>query len=1071
MDDNRLIKSHLKKLYSLLSEEDLKIITESVSTIFGKSRKSFLKNDTHKRIEIIIDSIVYSVNNNSFNYLVDTTYNHYKKYINIESDKNYKEVLSEFQMDNRIFYSIYILYKFCKPPFKANLINFINSPEFLLTINEINSLENSGNKDMLTIQNNSKESPSIDFFEDSSKTNKSYVNQIVDLKETIKQDTIERTKEKMKFYIGFIEKRGTFFNFRPEYELLNNELIRIEDKELKFPKYGKINFGYTFKSISDDFLSSLKIRTNYPTYDNLYAFVYNDFELEENKNYQTGELIEDVQKKIDLQKLVEKGIQLDEIIKSIDTLKIVKVVTPTVNDLNDKDFIDGMITIQENYEEGTTVLLSNNEKLYGPYVIKERKIDGTKYIKPDLSSKNYILSYFDNSKNDKVYQIQSDDGYVDGFKTTPTILKVAILPKKDNAKFKDLIPNDVLIEELGRIYNFENIADNDKSKKIELLKQLSKNSSFFTDSLPGDIKVKRFEKVYEQFSDFNELLSSKKEVFKRILDSIDLNKNIDMVSELYKKAENTIKWKKLQEELDTKNEEINNLHSEIEELQKIKSEIKNDQNQVNVVISTPEEIEKNSNYLEEIKQQIKSKENELLSLKEEISNNTEINEYGNELSKLRIITEEKKKEIDKLKIENAEFEKKNKNIKKDIEKQIEDAISKTSADIAFDPIVSNAMLEKAAEWQKKESEDKYTSLKEQTQKHLDNVSSKGKIDLSNYLCEGIRKFRKYDKNDIINMLICISQNFLTIFAGNPGTGKTSICNIIANSLGLNNYEDSKLNRFVQVSVERGWSSKRDLIGYYNPLTKTYDKSNGKIYDALKLLSTEGSESNLPYLILLDEANLSPIEYYWSEFMRMADRDDGESCINIGEDNDIYIPETLRFVTTINNDQTTEPLSPRLLDRAWVIKLPEIELDYSEKPNYNEVFTDIITWDEIVNAFVKPEKPEIKLENVLSQVYKAFSDRGLVVSPRIQKSIRMYVIVAQSLMEDDINQNVKGYEKAIDYAILQKLLPKINGTNFTKLFSSMKNICNENHLYLTLNAIETMESQPEYESMGYCQYLG
>ena len=67
MDDNRLIKSHLKKLYSLLSEEDLKIITESVSTIFGKSRKSFLKNDTHKRIEIIIDSIVYSVNNNSFN--------------------------------------------------------------------------------------------------------------------------------------------------------------------------------------------------------------------------------------------------------------------------------------------------------------------------------------------------------------------------------------------------------------------------------------------------------------------------------------------------------------------------------------------------------------------------------------------------------------------------------------------------------------------------------------------------------------------------------------------------------------------------------------------------------------------------------------------------------------------------------------------------------------------------------------------------------------------------------------------------------------------------------------------
>ena len=65
-----------------------------------------------------------------------------------------------------------------------------------------------------------------------------------------------------------------------------------------------------------------------------------------------------------------------------------------------------------------------------------------------------------------------------------------------------------------------------------------------------------------------------------------------------------------------------------------------------------------------------------------------------------------------------------------------------------------------------------------------------------------------------------------------------------------------------MSVDRGRSSKRDLIGYFNPLTSTYDKSNGKIYDALKLLDAEcktEQKSEYPFYILLDEANLSPIE--------------------------------------------------------------------------------------------------------------------------------------------------------------------------------------------------------------------
>ena len=78
----------------------------------------------------------------------------------------------------------------------------------------------------------------------------------------------------------------------------------------------------------------------------------------------------------------------------------------------------------------------------------------------------------------------------------------------------------------------------------------------------------------------------------------------------------------------------------------------------------------------------------------------------------------------------------------------------------------------------------------------------------------------------------MTQGFLTVFSGEPGSGKTSICNILGQVLGLNKVADcvdcterekDSIRRFVSVSVERGWTSKRDFVGYYNPLSKTFDK--------------------------------------------------------------------------------------------------------------------------------------------------------------------------------------------------------------------------------------------------------
>ena len=389
---------------------------------------------------------------------------------------------------------------------------------------------------------------------------------------------------------------------------------------------------------------------------------------------------------------------------------------------------------------------------------------------------------------------------------------------------------------------------------------------------------------------------------------------------------------------------------------------------------------------------------------------------------------------------------------------------------AFDPYISNAMIEAAGRYQTGVESECYKKISNELS--LLNCHEFGKDELIEKLVDGVQKYRRYSKNEILNIYVCLTQNFLTVFSGEPGTGKTSICNILASSLGLNRFgvtDGISKNRYIPVSVERGWSSKRDLIGYFNPLTKKYDRNNAKIYDGLMILNEERETSRFPYVILLDEANLSPIEYYWADFMRAADNTEGDIFINIGLSDEIYIPQTLRFLATINNDQTTERLSPRLIDRAWIIKLPKTKV-FEPLLSFEDGFDDVILWSDIEKTFAYSDAKEMSLKNVAEQIYKLFDEYHLTVSPRVQQSIRRYVCVAQEIMEDEIGICNKK-EKALDFAIVQKLLPKINGyyKDYERLFASLIQICDENHLKMTKEALISMEDF-QRQNMGYCQYL-
>ena len=230
---------------------------------------------------------------------------------------------------------------------------------------------------------------------------------------------------------------------------------------------------------------------------------------------------------------------------------------------------------------------------------------------------------------------------------------------------------------------------------------------------------------------------------------------------------------------------------------------------------------------------------------------------------------------------------------KGLELQFQQMISRPHDDmvkIAFDGFMASKMLRAAAEWETEQANSQHTELTKQVASI--STCKKTPEDLIEYLRRIVQVCRpNYSKNTIINIAICLTQGFLTVFSGEPGCGKTSICNIFGEALGLNKIanlvdasseDKSYINRYIAVSVERGWTSKRDFVGYYNPLSKTFDKSNRLIYDALHQLDTEKRAGilEMPYIVLLDEANLSPMEYYWSDFMNICDDLDSHSKARI-----------------------------------------------------------------------------------------------------------------------------------------------------------------------------------------------
>lgn len=876
----------------------------------------------------------------------------------------------------------------------------------------------------------------------------------------------------MSVYLGEISFKNHFVNFKPYYEYSNGQfsILNQFDRQGILPQsqLGTINFYTTTPDIKATDLF----------YDG--EFVLFEFELSElEDNLNRGE-----------RNLTGYKVNVSQLpagrIRKMPDIGYYYCVPAEHVDGNYKTNTALIIT-DMNVHEGMKVfvpLTGDKDTLLGPFDVNFREDDNQCIIKTNFSNQNYIIwAYrFDGGYESKIERFgnyENERQYIKIENGCGQRVPIDILPKETMIRsFCDTIGSESFFDGKIDLQNISNLLNH------------CKDSLFIGEDIPDEIKKQRFDTlttVLTNEKNLNDTFSSISDKIGKLLVTYQGKEGyaelIKQISEDPEFMGQIQKFKIISERIEEREAEVQSLTQQSEALNKQLAEQKKQleaQKEQEIAAAVAEKYEKE---LQEIQNQRAEKQAELDELIRKLNIAKEIEDLQNRKEELSDDVKHEERTAEDLR----EQVYKQKDALKTIENKLGDILSdktETAMSLAFDGMLSSKMLRQAAEWENQATEQNYVTIVDQLRKLPH--SKKNTEELVSYLVSKVQEYRPgYDKNTILNILVCVSQGLLTVFSGEPGTGKTSICKIIANALGLT--VPSKLlpgsgdgfnpDRFVSVPVERGWTTKRDFIGYYNPLTKTFDRSNRRIFDGLNLLDIEakGMNTNLPFVILLDEANLSPMEYYWADFMNICDDLDQSSVINLGDNFCYRIPANLRFLATINNDHTTESLSPRLIDRAWVVRLPKVKSGTAKQIHWSDDGIEIVEWDSLMDAFNVDLENVTPISGTAKEVYEIIlaklQEAKISVSARADAAIRCYWSVAQQIFETDNTYDTDPTIVALDYAIAQRILPHISGSGkkYGENLSAILKLCNVKNLRHSAAILSEIIQKGE-DAMSYYQYF-
>src|SRR6266566_4288425 len=227
----------------------------------------------------------------------------------------------------------------------------------------------------------------------------------------------------------------------------------------------------------------------------------------------------------------------------------------------------------------------------------------------------------------------------------------------------------------------------------------------------------------------------------------------------------------------------------------------------------------------------------------------------------------------------------------------------------------------------------------------------------------------FDDETICNYHICLKTRPFVILAGLSGTGKSKLSQLYAEAMG----HTVQNKRYLRLAVRPSWNDDRYLLGYLNSITGEYVTEPA--VDFILKAEENSSDRWIPLMSERAQASLS---------VHTADR--------------VLISPNLLFTGTINVDETTQPLSDKVIDRANTIEFFAVELDKipDRKPLPDPIAITAATWQGYINR-----EPDTTYRNHVIEIGKILNKADLGLGYRILRDIELYLANSKNLLRPEV----------------------------------------------------------------------
>lgn len=271
----------------------------------------------------------------------------------------------------------------------------------------------------------------------------------------------------------------------------------------------------------------------------------------------------------------------------------------------------------------------------------------------------------------------------------------------------------------------------------------------------------------------------------------------------------------------------------------------------------------------------------------------------------------------------------------------------------------------------------------------------------------------------------LDHKHFVILSGLSGTGKTQLALKYARAVHGATSDNAADPLIFECPVRPEWTDPTSLTGYYDVLTNRY-----VVPPFLEAVLVATAHRDSPVFVILDEMNLARIEYYLSDVLSAIETRGSlqlhsnsvplEGSTGTSVRAEIPIPSNLYIIGTINVDETTNPVSDKVLDRASVIDMSAVDA------------SGFLT-------FLTARYPELQTagatsESRLIDVHQLMQQHGLGFGYRlIEEFVRYHAFDAKHLGNAP--------DSVTDDLLVQKVLVKLRGAERQRgLLNSLDKVC-------------------------------